>query len=620
MLEPDPAKRIGMHEAAEQWRRFERPYALDRAWKVAAVAASLMLAVLVVWLWFRHPRGQIDFSHMSVRPLASQPGLEDNPSISPDGLWISCLYRARAMDRPQLQVHSMKGGPPLVIETGGLVVQRPAAWSPDSSELAFGAQEGSREHSIYRVRRTGGVPRRIAVCRPRTDGGCELDWSPDGTTLAVTDQSSGNSELYLLDLPSGRHRALISLDSQSLTRPRFSPDGKRIAYLREASQASMTYDDLYVVAAAGGVPRRITQKPWSLKGFAWNTDGKSLVAVSSRQRNKLQMWQFPFNGSEPYPVGELDAGRGSEPALSRGKGSLVWVRDLNVNSLWRMPADHLTDQAGRPPEPLVNSAAVDIDAEWSSNGRMVFRSDRSGASELWIAKADGSCPWQATRFRGPFVGDPHWSPDGRAIAFTGHVDGNPDIFVMRCDRDAAACGEPRQLTRSPATDANPTWSADGRSIYFSSSRSGSYEVWRMPAEGGAEPVRITWNRGYLARESADGKWLYYSKIGESTIGFWRIALSARGPGRPETAVALDVPYKAGATWALGARELFYYPSTDDPEVPFPAVRAVDVETGRTRDLPVGNVRLSRGLSLSPDGRWLLRSQSDRAQTVVMIAE
>jgi Tol biopolymer transport system component len=613
MLEPDLARRITMQEAAEQLRRFERPSALRRVWRVAALSIFLTLAgVVAVWLWANHhPRGQIDLSRMTVRPLASQPGLEDNPSISPDGLWISCLYRARSVDRPQLQVHSMKGGQPAVIDTGGLVVQGSAAWSPDSSELVFAALEGSREHSIYRVRRTGGAPRRIAGCRLRTGGGCEVDWSPDGATLAVTDPSRDNSELYVLDLASGRCRDLITPDNEFLRRPRFSPDGKWIAYLRPAS---MTTEDLYLVAAVGGKPRCITRSSWNLKGFAWSTDGKSLASISSRRGDRPQIWQFPLDGSEPYRVGELDEGRGSEPSLSRRTGSLAWVRDLSVSSLWRMPAD----QSG-PPEPLTNSAAVDVDAEWSSNGRMVFRSNRSSVSELWIAKADGSEPWQATWFRGPFVGDPHWSPDGRAIAFTTHANSNPDVFVMQCDQDVA-CSQPRQLTRSPATDANPTWSVDGRWIYFSSSRSGNYEVWRMPAAGAAEPERITWNGGYMAHESADGKWLYYSKLGQSSISFWRIALPARAARQPETPIALTVPYKAGATWALGARELFYYPSVDDPAVPFPAVRAIDLETGRTRDLPVGNIRLARGLSLSPDGRWLLRSQNDRAQTLVMIAE
>ncbi len=183
---------------------------------------------------------------------------------------------------------------------------------------------------------------------------------------------TANSELYLLDLASGRRRDLIAPDKINVTRPRFSPDGKWIAY---STEATLNSDDIFVVPASGGQPRRITQAPWYLKGFAWSIDGESLTAVASRRSNKLQMWQFSLDGGAPHPAGELDADRGSEPTLSRRKGSLAWVRDLSVNSLWRMSAD----ESGRPPEHLANSAAVDVDAEWSSNGRMVFRSNRSGA-------------------------------------------------------------------------------------------------------------------------------------------------------------------------------------------------------------------------------------------------
>ena len=615
MLEPDPAKRIGMPEVVEWLRGVERSETRQRIRKWTVLAASFVIAAAgLAWWWTnQQSRHRIDLSRMTVRPLASQPGLEDNPSISPDGLWISCLYRAREVDRPQLQVHSITGGPPVVIDTGNLVVQRIAAWSPDSSELVFSALVGAREHFVYRVRRSGGIPRRIAGCRPRDDKGCELDWSPDGTMLAVADRLPNSSELYLLELASGRRRDLIAPDHRYITTPHFSPDGKWIAYVKEPTMVS---NDLYVVASSGGQPRRIGRNSWSLlSGFSWSTDGRSLLAFSFRASNKPQLWQFPLDGNEPHPLVELDAGRGGGLSVSRRKGTFAWVRDLSATSLWRMPVDGLEDA----PQLLVNSAAVDIDGEWSSNGRMVFRSDRSGVTELWIAKADGSSTWQATRFRGPFVGDPHWSPDGRSIAFTSRVNGSPDIFVMRCEEKATSCGPARQLTRSPAPDANPTWSRDGQFIYFSSSRSGQFEVWRLPADGTPKAERITWNNGYLARESVDGKWLYFSKLWEGN-GFWRISLPARGPGQTETPVALNVPFRAGATWALGSHELFYYSSTDDPAVPFPSVRAVDVGTGRTRDLPVGNIRLGRGLSLSPDERWLLRSQNDRALTLIMIAE
>jgi Tol biopolymer transport system component len=579
-----------------------------------AFAVIALAAILAGTYWFRSPARSADFSHMTVRPLASQTGLEDNPSISPDGLWVSCLYRAQAFDHPKLQVHSLQGGPPLEIATGGLIVQGPAAWSPDSRELAFEVLESEalHVHALYRVSRSGGVPRRIAECKSRNNTPCEPDWSPDGNYLAVADQWQNNSELYLVDLAHGGRKELITPVKETVSRPRFSPDGNWIAYSREVS---LTSDDLYIVAAAGGQPRRITKTPWFQKGFAWSRDGKRLVAISSRLSRQPEIFEFPLDGSEPFRAGELDVTRGTEPTLSREKGSLAWVRDLSANSIWRMPVD----QSRIAPQSLTSSSALDIDAEWSGTGRMVFRSNRSGNFELWIANDDGSRPWQATRFRGPFVGDPHWSPDGRAIAFTSHAGGSPDIYVMRCEQDSS-CGEPRRLTQNQASDANPTWSQDGRWIYFTSSRSGKYEVWRMPAGSDAEPERVTWNGGYMARESADGKWLYYSKLVHPTTGFWRIALPIRGPNQQETLVVPRVPFRAAASWALGASELFYYPAVESPQVPFPPVRAADVETGRTRDISVGDLQLGRGLSLSPDGRWILRSQIDRALTLIMVAE
>ena len=129
-----------------------------------------------------------------------------------------------------MQVHSLEGRPPLEIDTGGLVVQGPAAWSPDSSELAFEALEGLHDHAIYRVSRNGGVPRKIAGCKSQADTPCELDWSPKGTTLAVADRCEDRSVLFLVDLKTGGQQELITPAREYVGRPRFSPDGKWIAY------------------------------------------------------------------------------------------------------------------------------------------------------------------------------------------------------------------------------------------------------------------------------------------------------------------------------------------------------------------------------------------------------
>jgi hypothetical protein len=136
---------------------------------------------------------------------------------------------------------------------------------------------------------------------------------------------------------------------------------------------------------------------------------------------------------------------------------------------------------------------------------------------------------------------------------------------------------------------------------------------------GGTPERVTWRGGFSAHESADGKWLYYSKV-DAGLGFWRRSLPLGGADQHEELVASGIPFGAAETWALGSHELFYYPLAEGATIPLPAVRAVTLDDPRrVRDLPVDTV-LGRGLSLSPDGRWLLRTQTDRSLSLVIIAE
>ena len=139
----------------------------------------------------------------------------------------------------------------------------------------------------------------------------------------------------------------------------------------------------------------------------------------------------------------------------------------------------------------------------------------------------------------------------------------------------------------------------------------------MPATGG-QPERMTWGGGYMSRESADGKWLYYSKLWPTS--FWRIPLAKQANRARATEVIPEVPSKAGATWALGKSDLFYYPSTEQPTVRFPSIRAFGLTSGKVRDIDVGEVRLNRGLSLSADQRWLLHSRADRVLKLIMVAQ
>src|SRR5438105_15431650 len=127
------------------------------------------------------------------------------------------------------------------------------------------------------------------------------------------------------------------------------------------------------------------------------------------------------------------------------------------------------------------------------------------AQNIWVAPRAGGMARRITSFQGQ-TSNPHFSPDGKWIAFSGEYAGNLDVYVVAADG-----GEPKRLTWHPGADAVQGWTADGRSIMFSSTRatwspSGAPRFWTVPIEGGVErPIPLP--RGYQGKISADGSHL-----------------------------------------------------------------------------------------------------------------
>ncbi|MEP6849630.1 MAG: protease, partial [Acidobacteriota bacterium] len=129
------------------------------------------------------------------------------------------------------------------------------------------------------------------------------------------------------------------------------------------------------------------------------------------------------------------------------------------------------------------------------------------AQNIWIVPRSGGTARRVTSFQGQ-TSNPHFSPDGKWIAFTGEYAGNQDVYVVSADG-----GEPKRLTWHPGADAVQGWTPDGRSIMFVSTRataapSGAPRFWTVPAEGGVEePMALP--RGFQGKISADGSHIAY---------------------------------------------------------------------------------------------------------------
>jgi tricorn protease len=129
------------------------------------------------------------------------------------------------------------------------------------------------------------------------------------------------------------------------------------------------------------------------------------------------------------------------------------------------------------------------------------------ANNIWVVPRAGGSAKRLTSFQGQ-TANPHFSPDGRWIAFSGEYAGNFDVYIVPSEG-----GEPKRLTWHPGADLIEGWTPDGKSILFSSNRatwapSGSPRFWTVSAEGGVEEPMVL-PRAYQGKFSADGTRIAY---------------------------------------------------------------------------------------------------------------
>ncbi len=129
------------------------------------------------------------------------------------------------------------------------------------------------------------------------------------------------------------------------------------------------------------------------------------------------------------------------------------------------------------------------------------------ANNIWVVERAGGLARRLTSFQGQ-TSNPHFSPDGKWIAFSGEYAGNTDVYVV-----PAEGGEPRRLTWHPGADTVQGWTPDGKAVLFASGRatwapSAAPRFWTVAAEGGVEePLPLP--RGYQGKISPDGSRIAY---------------------------------------------------------------------------------------------------------------
>jgi Tol biopolymer transport system component/DNA-binding winged helix-turn-helix (wHTH) protein len=598
---------------------------------VVWIAVFVFLGGIASASWFFYARStpRLTLSELRIAPLNGLPR-ETYAAFSPDGSQVAFVWAAEPHDRSHVYVSEIGAGSPRRLTSSPWSEFAPV-WSPDGKYIAFQRRAAEKWLSgIYIASSMGGSERKVYTLESGKSIK-EIDWSPDGNSLAFaeSDSPADASIIYLFSLDNFEKHALTFPSKGILgdSDPVFSPDGKSVAFLRDF----LDTQEIFAVPVQGGAPRQITNDKRIILGVSWSADGRSLV-FSSNRGGPYSLWRILASGGKPerLPIG--GASWAIRPTVARKGNRLAYTNLSFVSEIWRaeLPAglpDSLRQRRSRasadvllspaapgaklsPPEKFIGSTELEEGPQYSPDGRrVVFQSTRTGSYEIWRCDADGSNLVQLTHFQGPLTGTPRWSPDGSQIVFDSRPAGHSDIFVINAEG-----GQPRQVTTGDTENGVADWSVDGKSIYFGSSRGGSWEIWKIPPQGGT-PTQVTSHGGFAPEPSRDGKFIYYAK-GRDLPGIWRVPVN----GGEETKILDAPPPSAWAYFIVTEKGIFY---GDWPDRKNPGLYFYDFKTRKSSAVLLLDHFGSEGapgLSISPDGRYALYTTLAPPAVSVMLVD
>lgn len=544
----------------------------------AAIVATCVAAGLLLGL--RESSSAGEAQPLLALPLTASPGRESQPALSPDGDRVAFVSSPRT-GASDLYVERLGEAGARRLTRDAALEGRPA-WSPDGRWLAFARlEQGSC--SLRLIDLDGEVERSIGECA----GGhlAELSWAADGSALVLTEPATpaGMQRLSVLDLASGERRRLTTPGEAGLGDrfPAVSPDGAEVAFIRTGLLGA---SDVWVVGFERGEARPVTRERVPMSGVTWSDDGARLVYAADRGGG-FRLWTVDRRGGESSWLA-LAEGQALRPSLRAGR--LVFERPRFHSEIWRT--------GGSGPSPLLPSTRWDEQPAVSPDGsRLVFVSDRSGASELWLVGRDGAGLGQLTRLGAQRIAGVRWAPDGREVALSAWRGGQADLFLVDAETGVA-----REMTRTPDNEIAPAWSERGDELFFLSDR-GAWGVWRLGTDG--VPRRVRQVRASAVWAEPGGRGLLISRFDRD--GIWRLPLSGGDLELVEPGLARG----DFANWGLSGGGLFLLERR--PEGP-PLVRlragtewrALGVAAAGPEDL---------GLAVTADGEAFF-ARSDRGES------
>jgi Tol biopolymer transport system component/DNA-binding winged helix-turn-helix (wHTH) protein len=361
-------------------------------------------------------------------------------------------------------------------------------------------------------------------------------------------------------LPTQRTVPLTSYPGRQIT-PAFSPDGKQVAFAWDGERGDNLH--IYVKLVDAGTPLRLTSSSADEYAPAWSPDARYVAFCRG------------FSGADHVEI-------------------------------WMIPA------LGGPERKLGESAWANTDGtfcgglSWSPDGKYLALRDKNTPREpysIFLLSVETGDKRKLTSPPAEYLGDwsPHFSPDGKALAFVRHYSYLGELHVLPVTSDGAPKGEPWRLTLDQREISGIDWTADGRRIVYSSGQDGRTSLFAIPSSGGApEHLAVAGENPTALSLSRSGSRLVYERdFVDSNI--WRV------PG-PSSSDKKSAPARFIASTEMDREPQF---SPDGTKIVFGSARSghyeiwvCDHEGRNPVQLTSFNVSDVGSPRWSPDSRWI----------------
>lgn len=494
----------------------------------------------------------------------------------------------------ELQQVSAAGGESAPLATS-LTSTRIYDISPDHSALLIASEVGSTqtELPLWQLPIPAGSPRRVGNVLAHS-----ATWTPDGQNILY----GNGSDLYLIAPDGTQARKLTTVPGAAMDL-HFSPDGHWISFTLQDPENNGS--SLYEVQIDGKGLRSVLSAAWNQPSQqccgTWTREGKYFFFESSRG-NRHDIWALTHTGSLP--------GRATDAPQQLTAGPLAFLSPVPGNDGKRLfvVGQQLRfelqryDQNARHFLPYLSGISAG-ELDYSRDGQWLTYVSYPDHT-LWRRKLDNSERAQLT-YPPLQVHLPHWSPDGKQIAFMASQPGVPWALYLI----SAQGGPPQRLTKEQANESDLSWMPDGKSLvyghmpwlqYANASESGiemldlkTRQISPLPGSEGLFSPRVSPDGRYVAALSADSKKLMFYEF--STQKWSQLAQAIF----------------AYNNWSHDSRYIYledYSQGDDIVRVSVPAGTVQRLQS--VKDVPRGSDPWASWLGLGPDDAPLLmRDQS-----------